>query len=320
MNNISHAQRELGGVPRGRTYCRGTGWGELCALQNGKKEAAAVVVGQDNGRLPGPTGAIPKRSLSLFYPHTARAQNEWTRSDSQQPCAGGENSKPSACNQTDFFLVLPPAMRISLRIFFFKQILHEHSGAQRSASLSTFQMSPHTATWPQWGATIGADEGPKLPCGLEKKGRRPSRPLDYCLGKPEISGAQDPLLLLLPLCLFCVKTPHTHSYHAPPSAAFPDNFHKIILLTHSRSSIQVFSHFPLSFHSAVAPCAPPPAIHSGPSPRFSHPLPSPEGGGRTGGGGGGVKGGVFILKQRLPPRCCGKRKSRAASCQSEWLK
>lgn len=158
------------------------------------------------------------------------------------------------------FLLLPCA---SLSGSFFKR---NHSGAQRLASLPTFQMSPHTATWPQWGATIGADEGPKLPCGLEKKGRRPSRPLDYCLGKPEISGAQDPLLLLLPLSLFCVKTPHTHSYHAPPSAAFPDNSHKIILLTHSRSSIQVFSHFPLSFHSAVAPCAPPPAIHSGPSP------------------------------------------------------
>lgn len=172
--------------------------GESCApYKNGKKEAAAVVVGQDNGRLPGPTGAIPKRSLSLFCPHTGRAQNEWTRSDSQQPCAGGENSKPSACNQTDFFLLPPPAMRISLRIIFLKQILHEHS-----ASLPTFQMSPHTATWPQWGATIGADEGPKLPCGLEKKERRPSRPLDYCLGKPEISGAQDPLLLLLPLSLF----------------------------------------------------------------------------------------------------------------------
>lgn len=104
-----------------------------------------------------------------------------------------------------FFLLLPCA---SLSGSFFKT---NHSEAQRSASLPTLQMSPHTATWPQWGATIGADEGPKLPCGLEKKGRRPSRPLDYCLGKPEISGAQDPLLLLLPLSLFCVKTPHTHS-------------------------------------------------------------------------------------------------------------
>lgn len=45
------------------------------------------------------------------------------------------------------------------------------------------------------------------------------------------------------------------------------HFHKEILLTYSGSSIQVFSHFPLSFHSAVAPCAPPP-LHSGPSSGF----------------------------------------------------
>lgn len=42
------------------------------------------------------------------------------------------------------------------------------------------------------------------------------------------------------------------------------HFRKEILLTYSGSSIQVFSYFPLSFHSAVAPCAPPP-LHSGPS-------------------------------------------------------
>lgn len=64
-----------------------------------------------------------------------------------------------------FFLLLPCA---SLSGSFFKT---NHSEAQRSASLPTLQMSPHTATWPQWGATIGADEGPKLPCGLEKKGK-----------------------------------------------------------------------------------------------------------------------------------------------------
>lgn len=45
------------------------------------------------------------------------------------------------------------------------------------------------------------------------------------------------------------------------------HFRKEILLTYSGSSIQVFSHFPLSFHSAVAPCAPPP-LHSGPSSGF----------------------------------------------------
>lgn len=53
--------------------------------------------------------------------------------------------------------------------FFLKK--PNHSEAQRSASLPTLQMSPYTATWPQWGATIGADEGPKLPCGLGKKGK-----------------------------------------------------------------------------------------------------------------------------------------------------
>lgn len=82
----------------------------------------------------------------------------------------------------------------------------------------------------------------------KEKRRRPSRPLDYCLGKPEISGAPNPLLSL------CVTAASTHSYHPP--APFLHIFHTKILLTYSRLSIQVFSHFPLSFHSAVAPCGP----------------------------------------------------------------
>ena len=132
---------------------------------------------------------------------------------------------------------------------------------KRTSRPPTFKIAP-TELRGLGGNNNRADEGPKVPCGFKKKKkkkkRRPSsRPVDYCLGKPEISGAPEPPLS------FRVTAAHTHP--EAPAAAYRDIFRrKKILLTYSRLSIQVFSHFPLSFHSAVAPCAPPP-LHCGPS-------------------------------------------------------
>lgn len=102
-------------------------------------------VGQDNGRLPGPAGTCPSR--------TTRARNEWTRSDSQQQKIHNARCAIKAISFS--FLLLPCA---SLSGSFLKRT-------------TRFRMSPHTATWPQRGATMGADEGPKLACGFEKKGK-----------------------------------------------------------------------------------------------------------------------------------------------------
>lgn len=107
-----------------------------------------------------------------------------------------------------------------------------------------------------------------FPAVSKKKKKGDHRVLDYCLGKPEISGAPNPPLSL------CVTAASTHSYHPP--APFLHIFHTKILLTYSRLSIQVFSHFPLSFHSAVAPCGP----ASAPLWPLLCPPPTPHGGSR----------------------------------------
>lgn len=143
--------------------------------------AGVAVAGQDNGRLPGPTGKRSRHDPSPFFlsplsvPTRADRKNEWTRSDcQQQPSASSrrrrENSKPSACNQTerDF---LPPsspaaaaaaAMRISSGSF-------RKENPPRSLGLASHASDVSYVA--SVGATIG-DEGPELPCGLKKKKKK----------------------------------------------------------------------------------------------------------------------------------------------------
>lgn len=114
---------------------------ELCDLQNEKKEG--VVVGQDNGRLPGPTGRVQMIPNDRFpFPFPNRTVNEWTQSYSHQSFAKGENSKPSACNQTGRDSYLPCAS-LSPDRFNPRETL-------RSATLALPRLkSLHRATWPR---------------------------------------------------------------------------------------------------------------------------------------------------------------------------
>lgn len=194
-----------------------------------------------------------------------------TRRDSQWMDALRSPTSPPPGRK--FKPLLRPAIKLdavlaSMRIFL--QILFNLSQTfqrQQSPSYVIKHAHKHSTELRGLGENNNrAAKGPKLPCGFTKK-RRPSRPLDYCLGKPEISGAPNPPLS------FSLPVAHMHPYRTP--APLQDIFHRKILLTYSRSSIQVFSHFPLSFHSAVAPCAPP-TIHCGPSSSLSsiaHPPP-----------------------------------------------
>lgn len=123
--------------------------------------AGVAVAGQDNGRLPGPTGKRSRHDPSLFFffflsplsvPTRADRKNEWTRSDCQQQpsssssSAGGgggekiQNLRPAIKPNAIFSLLLlplpPPLLLPCASLRDRKKILHEHS----ASSLPTLQM------------------------------------------------------------------------------------------------------------------------------------------------------------------------------------
>ena len=110
------------------------------------------------------------------------------------------------------------------------------------------------------GATIEADEGPKLPCGFKKKKKKAS------IASSRLLFGETGDLRHRGLSSFSVRVKAAREHPTSPPTTFQrvsqrereGEREKKILLTYSRSSIQVFSHFPLSLHSTVAPRAPPP--------------------------------------------------------------
>lgn len=127
--------------------------------------AGVAVAGQDNGRLPGPTGKRSRHDPSPFlfffkapslFPHgptgrmNGRAQIASSPPPPPPPPAAARKFKTFGLqsNRTRFSppLLLPLLLLLlpcaSLRDRFEKKILHEHS-----ASLPTLQMR---ATWPRW--------------------------------------------------------------------------------------------------------------------------------------------------------------------------
>ena len=106
------------------------------------------------------------------------------------------------------------------------------------------------------GTTIGPMRVLKFPAvsKKKKKKRRPSsRPVDYCLGKPEISGAPEPPLS------FRVTAAHTHP--EAPAAAYRDIFRRkknttyLFQIVHS-GIFSLSTFFPLS-RSTVRPAPAP---------------------------------------------------------------
>ena len=127
---------------------------------------------------------------------------------------------------------------------------------KRTSRPPTFKIAP-TELRGLGGNNNRADEGPKVPCGFKKKKkkkRRPSsRPVDYCLGKPEISGAPEPPLS------FRVTAAHTHP--EAPAAAYRDIFRRkknttyLFQIVHS-GIFSLSTFFPLS-RSTVRPAPAP---------------------------------------------------------------
>ena len=131
---------------------------------------------------------------------------------------------------------------------------------KRTSRPPTFKIAP-TELRGLGGNNNRADEGPKVPCGFKKKKKKKGdhhRVLSTIVWGNRRSPAPRSLLYLSALQQRTRTQKHQRQLIETFSAE------KKILLTYSRLSIQVFSHFPLSFHSAVAPCAPPP-LHCGPS-------------------------------------------------------
>lgn len=153
--------------------------------------------------------------------------------------------------------------------------VQRHSPPTPPSRPTRFKISPQSYV-ASAGTTIGPDEGPKLPCGFKKKKkkkRRPSRPLDYCLGKPEISGAPIPPPSL-PTHTHTHRAADTDSYEPPHPGSISRHFaQKKYYLLIPECPFRYFLTFHFLFHSvtAEAPRAPPP-LQFGPS----SPSPPPS--------------------------------------------
>ncbi len=131
------------------------------------------------------------RSLSSSFPSPKRdalTVNEWTHSNSHQSSTEEkiQNLRPTI----KLDAVLPP-MRISPWIIFF---FYPRETLKRNTLPPTRKKSYVASA----RTTIGPTRVLNFPAVSTKK-RRPSRPADYCLGKPEISGAPNPPPLFLRL-------------------------------------------------------------------------------------------------------------------------
>lgn len=201
-----------------------------------------------------------------------------------------ENLKPSACNQTERDFLPPPspaaaAMRISSGSFR-KENPPRTLGLASHASDVSYVASVR--------ATIG-DEGPELPCGLKKKTQ--GGEVVVVEGEKEKATIASSRLLFEGESGGDLRTSSSTASRrlvsasnrvtsTPNHLAAPFHTHfftqKTRLLTHSRSSIQVFSHFPLSFHSRSSLRWPSPAsrVPLWPLPQSPPSSSRAEGGGR----------------------------------------
>lgn len=121
----------------------------------------------------------------------------------------GENSKPFGL-RSSWTRILPP-MRISLSLS--GSFFYPRETLKRNARPPTRKKSYVASV----RTTIGPTRVLNFPAVSQKKKRRPSRPVDYCLGKPEISGAPNPPSLFL-------RYSRAHAPTPPPPAAFGDIF------------------------------------------------------------------------------------------------
>ena len=262
---------------------------ELYDLQNEEKKKQAVVFGQDNGRLPGPTGRVlvPNYPVCLF-PFSSRfplfLAVKWMDALKFPPVPSPRREiqtlRPTNQAGRGYSLHAHPSPD-HIRPF--------RNTHKRTSRPPTFKIAP-TELRGLGGNNNRADEGPKVPCGLKKKKkkkatmgfagrggkkkgadggpnipydskkkkkkkkRRPSsRPVDYCLGKPEISGAPEPPLS------FRVTAAHTHP--EAPAAAYRDIFRRkknttyLFQIVHS-GIFSLSTFFPLS-RSTVRPAPAP---------------------------------------------------------------
>lgn len=168
----------------------------------------------------------------------------------------GENSKSSACNHTACCLSFPPSFHVHLSPDHFNPL---ETLASTTFTFITAQESYVASAW----TTMGPTRVLNFPAVWKKKKKKRATTATIVWG-----NGRSPAPWILP-------SQSTHGEHELISqpADFLHIFYKKTLLTQSRLSIQVFSHFPLSFDSAVAPSAPPPAprcpAHAPPPPRGS---------------------------------------------------
>lgn len=180
-------------------------------------------------------------SLSSRFPlFPKRTVNEWTHSNSHQPFTKEriQNLRPTIKQDARV-----PSRRITLGILFFFNPLGTF--IKTTIFLLTFKIGPES-----YVASVRTTMGPMrvLNFPVVSQKRRPSRPLDYCLGK---TGDLWRPKASLP----SPQRTRTHNNQQQHFKTFSIEKNTTYLFQIVHSGI---FHFPLSFHSAVAPCAPPP--------------------------------------------------------------
>lgn len=231
----------------------GSIWGasiKSCATYKMRKGGCCGRPGQ--WETPRPHRSRPDAKLSrMFVPFLPPfplflAVNEWTHSNSHQSPHRGEKFKPSGL-QSNWSRLFPPCASVSGSCMSFR---NTH---KRTSRPPTFRIAPQSYV-ASVGTTIGPMRVLKFPAvSKKKKKRRPSsRPVDYCLGKPEISGAPEPPLS------FRVTVAQTHP--ESPAAAYGDIFRRknttyLFQIVHS-GIFSLSTFFPLS-RSTVRPASAP---------------------------------------------------------------